>query len=155
MAWGDKKREMLRLEKTVFGLVGGFLLGLGAGPIANIILSLMNLKIGYVTFLKGFGPVTIGRIFLGNLLIAGLLHYLPPKFPKHKNLAALLIGTVGFVLGFFGTTAAVSAGEFLRRLPHVSLEVFAYVVAARGSGIVLAVLALLLGAFFEYHVVLK
>ncbi len=148
-------RMHLPLSKTLLGLSSGFLLGIVSGLAIELLLSIANAEIRYVVFLKGNGFLTIGRIFLGNLIISALLHYLPEKFPKRKNLPAVLIGTIGFVLGFFGATADFGISEYLRRLPHMVLEIFAYVVSARGGRLYPAIIALGAGAFFEWLFVLE
>lgn len=148
-------RRPLPLSNTLLGISWGFLSGIVFGLSLELLLSFANAKIEYVVFLKGNGLATIGRIFLGNLIISALLHYLPERFPKRRNLPAILIGAVGFVLGFFGATAGIGISEYLRRLPHTALEIFAYVVSARGGRLYPAVLALGIGAFFEWLFVLE
>jgi hypothetical protein len=148
-------REALRLELVALGLVGGFVLGLVGGKTVNFLLTLAGAHLDYVTFLKGASLITIARIFIGNLMVALLLHFLPARFPRRRWLPALLIGAIGFVLGFFAVTSGITSAEFIKRLPHTVLEVFAYVIAARGGRLWPAIAALLAGAVSEWFFVLR
>lgn len=151
-----KRRDALALGRTIAGLVVGFLLGITAGLAVDMVLSVIfQAHIRYVIFLKGSGPITVARIFAGNILVALMIHYVPGYFRKHRYLPGLLIGGVGFVLGFFVVTSGISASAFLARLPHTVLEVFAYVIAARGGSLWPAAVALVAGAASEWALVLR
>lgn len=151
---GGLRRDPFHLKGTLEGLSVGFVFGLALGIAIEFVLGLFGAKLEYSFFLKGKTILTIGRIFLGNSLIALLLHFLPELFPKRKNLPAILVGTVGFVLGFFAETSEMSLAEYFPRIPHTVFEVFAYVASARGGKLWPAFVALAMGAVFEWALVL-
>ncbi len=155
MASRKARRETPGLRVVVLGLCAGALLGALCGAAIVLLLASRNAHMSYNILLRGGAPFTVARLFAGNSLLALLLHYVPALAKRSRSLPAILIGTVGFVLGFFLATADMRPQDLLLRLPHTVLEVFAYVIAARGGRLWPVFPAIAAASLFEWALVLR